>query len=210
MVRNVFLFLKQRTGLTGTMLFMTILLLPATADAHLVNTGFGTFYDGVAHLFITPSDILVVLGLGLLAGLCGAPASRAAIIAMPAVWLTGELIGSTYSAIITLPWLTTLSFGLVGVLVASNAKMPRPVLLVLTGAAGLLHGFVNGATMAAAGTDRLGMLGAATAVFVVITLLAALVVSLRAQWSRIAVRVAGSWIAAIGLLMIGWLVKGNG
>jgi len=209
-IRNVFLFLKQRTGLTGTLLFMTILLLPAVADAHLVNTGFGTFYDGVAHLFITPSDILVALGLGLLAGLCGAADSRAAIIAMPAAWLTGELIGSIYPAIITLPWLTTLSFGIVGVLVALNAKIPQRVLLMLTCGAGLLHGFVNGATMAAAGTDRLAMLGAAVAVFVVITLLAALVVSMRAQWSRIVVRVAGSWIAAIGLLMIGWLVKGGG
>jgi hydrogenase/urease accessory protein HupE len=209
-IRNIFLFLKQRLGLTGTLPVMSILLLPAVADAHLVNTGFGTFYDGVAHFFITPSDILIALGLGLLAGLCGAPASRAAIIAMPAAWLTGELIGSTYPAIITLPWLTTLSFGIVGALVALNAKMPRPVLLMLTCAAGLLHGFVNGATIAAAGTDRLGMLGVAMAVFVITTLLAALVVSLRAQWSRIAVRVAGSWIAAIGLLMIGWLVKGSG
>ena len=33
---------------------------------------------------------------------------------------------------------------------------------------------------------------------------AALVVALRAPWTRIAVRVAGSWIAAIGLLLLGW------
>lgn len=189
---------------------MGLLLLPATADAHLVNTGFGTFYDGVAHLFITPSDILVVLGLGLLAGLCGAPVSRGAIIALPAAWMTGEMIGSIYPALITLPWLTTFSFAIIGFLVALNANIPRTILLVLTCGAGLLHGFVNGMSMAAAGTNRLGMLGAAIAVFIVITLVGSLVVSLRAQWSRIAVRVAGSWIAAIGFLMIGWLVKGTG
>jgi hydrogenase/urease accessory protein HupE len=192
------------------LLFMTLILLPAVADAHLVNTGFGTFYDGVVHLFITPSDILVAIGLGLLAGLCGAPASRGAIIALPAAWLTGEMIGSIYPAGITLPWLTTLSFGIVGVLVAMNAHMHRTMLLLLTCGAGLLHGFVNGSTMAASGTDRLGMLGAAIAVFVVITLLASRVVSLRAHWSRIVVRVAGSWIAAVGLLMLGWLAKGKG
>jgi urease accessory protein len=189
---------------------MSLLLLRGSADAHLVNTGFGTFYDGVVHLFITPSDILVALGLGLLAGLCGASASRGAIIALPAAWLTSEMIGSIYPAAITLPWLTTLSFGTVGILVALNANMPRTLLLMLTCGAGLLHGFVNGATMAAAGTDQLGMLGAAIAVFVTVTLIAAQVVSLRAQWSRIVVRVAGSWIAAIGMLMLGWLVKGNG
>ena len=29
-------------------------------------------------------------------------------------------------------------------------------------------------------------------------------VALRAPWARIAVRVAGSWIVAIGLLLLGW------
>jgi hypothetical protein len=32
-------------------------------------------------------------------------------------------------------------------------------------------------------------------------------VQLRASWARIAVRVAGSWIAASGLLMLGWAVR---
>jgi hypothetical protein len=35
------------------------------------------------------------------------------------------------------------------------------------------------------------------------------VVSLVAAWARIAVRVAGSWIAAIGLLMLGWNLRGS-
>ena len=199
-----------RTSQAFSFVVFILAFCPSPAEAHLVNTGFGTFYDGVVHLFITPSDILVATGFGLLAGLCGAPASRWAIIVLPAAWLAGEMIGSMYTAGISLPWLTTLSFGIVGVLVALNATLPRTVMLILTCTAGLLHGFVNGSTMAAAGTDRLGMLGAALAVFIVITLITALVVSLRAQWSRIVVRVAGSWIAAVGLLMLGWLVKGQG
>jgi len=52
-------------------------------------------------------------------------------------------------------------------------------------------------------------LGLAAAVFVVVVLVAALVVRLRAQWARIAVRVGGSWIAASGLLMLGWFVRGT-
>jgi len=43
--------------------------------------------------------------------------------------------------------------------------------------------------------------------FVLVTLASALVVSLRKSWARIAVRVAGSWIAAIGLLMFGWAMR---
>jgi hypothetical protein len=43
--------------------------------------------------------------------------------------------------------------------------------------------------------------------FIVVTLVSAFVVSLKQQWARIAVRVAGSWIVATGLLMIGWAMR---
>jgi urease accessory protein len=46
--------------------------------------------------------------------------------------------------------------------------------------------------------------GAAFALFVLVALLAGQVATVRAAWARVVVRVAGSWIAAIGLLMLGW------
>jgi hypothetical protein len=52
------------------------------------------------------------------------------------------------------------------------------------------------------------LLGLAAAVFVLVVMVAALVVPLQARWARIAVRVGGSWIAASGLLMIGWSLRG--
>ncbi len=39
------------------------------------------------------------------------------------------------------------------------------------------------------------------------TLVAGLVVSLKVFWARIAIRVLGSWIAATGLLMLGWTLR---
>lgn len=38
-------------------------------------------------------------------------------------------------------------------------------------------------------------------------MIGATVVSLRPSWSRIMVRVAGSWVAVVGMLMFGWLVR---
>jgi hypothetical protein len=43
----------------------------------------------------------------------------------------------------------------------------------------------------------------------VVALLAGQVASVRAPWARVAVQVAGSWIAAIGLFMLGWAVRGG-
>ena len=53
----------------------------------------------------------------------------------------------------------------------------------------------------------LALLGIGAAVFVLVAIGAALVVSVRAAWQRVVVRVAGSWVAAVGLLMLGWALK---
>ena len=55
----------------------------------------------------------------------------------------------------------------------------------------------------------LGLLGIMAALFVFVTLVTAFVVALQRPWTRVVVRVAGSWIAAIGLLMLGWSRRGG-
>jgi len=38
-------------------LAFSVALVAAPANAHLVETGFGEFYDGIAHLAVTPADL---------------------------------------------------------------------------------------------------------------------------------------------------------
>ena len=76
-------------------------------------------------------------------------------------------------------------------------------------AVGLLHGWLNGVGLAEAQREGIGLAGIASAAFVMVAIASASVVSLRAPWTRIAVRVAGSWVAAIGLLMLGWSLRGG-
>ena len=59
------------------------------------------------------------------------------------------------------------------------------------------------------GREGRGLIGITVAIFVLAALVSALVVSLRRPWARIVVRVAGSWIAAIGLLLLGWTLSGR-
>jgi hypothetical protein len=72
---------------------------------------------------------------------------------------------------------------------------------------GLLHGSLNGTDLGQQRTFGLGIAGVAVALFVIVSLLAGQVASVRLAWGRIVVRVAGSWIAATGLLMLGWAVR---
>ena len=106
------------------------------------------------------------------------------------------------------PALTTVSFLLMGGLVAADARVPLPATTALAAALGLFHGLLNGGAMAQARLGALGLAGIVAAVFVLVTVAAGIVVPLRAPWARVMVRVAGSWIAAMGVLIFGWALRG--
>jgi urease accessory protein len=183
---------------------LAVLLLPATSHAHLVNTGLGPFYDGVSHLALTPEDLLPALAMALLAGQRGSRAGRLTLFALPAAWLAGSLVGLALPSISSATLLTTVSFLALGGLVAAEAKLRPEWVSGLALVLGLLHGYLNGAAMSQAKLGALGLAGIVATLFVLVALAAGMVVALRTPWTRIAVRVAGSWIAAIGLLLLGW------
>ena len=181
-------------------------LFPARAEAHLNSTGLGPVYDGLMHFLLSPEDILPVLALALFAGQRGTPHGRRVLFVLPAAWLTGGLLGLAMTTAHGMT-LTFISFLLLGGLLAADAKLSTPAITVLAGVIGLFHGYLNGAGMGRPEDAALALLGIAFAVFVLVALAASFVVPLRQQWARIAVRVAGSWIAASGLLMLGWAVR---
>jgi hydrogenase/urease accessory protein HupE len=182
-------------------------LVPGRADAHLVNTGFGPFYDGISHLFVTAPDILVVIALGLLAGLRSKATSRGTLLTVILAWTAGGIVGLATAPDVLWTGLTTASFLVLGALLALDRDLPQGAVIGLAGAIGLVHGFLNGAEAAASGIGLVGFSGSVAAVAVMATLIAATAVSLADGWTRIAVRVAGSWIAAVGILMLGWLFR---
>jgi hydrogenase/urease accessory protein HupE len=194
-------------------IFVAIIVLavvPSSAEAHLVTTGLGPFYDGAMHLLLSPGDLLGLLAAALLAGLRGTRAGRLTILVLPSVWYLSGLIGLNLSFTLDLPWLSVLSFVILGAMVALDPKLPEIVVALLAGIYGALHGLLNGSALGVIGAGPLSLLGIVATVLVIALLVSAAVVSLRAAWTRVAVRVAGSWVAAIGMLMFGWLARGTG
>jgi hydrogenase/urease accessory protein HupE len=100
-----------------------------------------------------------------------------------------------------------MSFLVLGGLTALDRRLPPWVDTAIALAVGLLHGWLNGAAIAEAQREPLGLVGIVSAIFVLVAMVGALAVSVRAAWARVAVRVAGSWVAAIGLLMLGWSLR---
>ena len=152
---------------------------------------------------MTPQDLLPVIAPALLAGLGGPADGRRVLFVLPAAWLVGGLAGLATGW--SLPLATTgLSFLILGGLVAADHPMIERAGVLLAVSLGALHGQMNGVEMAAAGIGLTCLLGTVAMLFVCVSLVTGLVVSLRRSWTQVAVRVAGSWIVAVGLLYIGW------
>jgi hydrogenase/urease accessory protein HupE len=182
-------------------------VLPLRAEAHLNSTGMGPLYDGVMHFATSPGDVLPALALALFAGLRGAEHGRRALFALPLAWLFGALVGAAAplvadNAIASAVWLIAL-----GGLLALDLKLTPRGVTVLAACVGLYHGFLNGAGLGWSASSLSALLGLVAAVFALAALGSALVVALRVDWGRIAVRVAGSWIAASGMLWLGWAAR---
>ncbi len=203
-MRHAAKIIPRLLSLTG--LVLTIALFPMPAQAHLNSTGMGPAYDGLMHFLLSPEDLVPVVALALFAGLRGTAYGRRALFVLPAAWLIGGLVGLATTTGVT-PILSTVSFLLFGSLVAADAKLSLRAMTALAALLGLVHGYLNGAAMGQPGVGAVALLGLVFAVFVLVALLASLVVSLRWPWTRIAVRVAGSWIVAFGLLLLGWTVR---
>ena len=151
---------------------VTLAVAPS-AQAHLMNTGFGPFYDGLTHLFVTPEDLLPVMALALLAGLRGPRFGRSVLFVLPVAWLVGSTAGIWIAPQLTLPGLEIiLTIGL-GALLAADRPLPFAFIVSLAILLGLFHGMLNGTELAkkpssgemvavgvAVGTGRTGGVGA--------------------------------------------------
>ncbi len=131
------------------------------------------------------------------------------LFALTGAWLVGGVLGFLSAAPLLPAASATASFLLLGGLTAVDRPLSPRVVAALAVAVGLVHGWLNGVGLAQAQREAVGLAGLASAAFVVVAMASALVVSLRVPWARIAVRVAGSWVAAVGLLMLGWSLRGG-
>jgi urease accessory protein len=197
--------MKENKGLLIIAGVVALLCHPSRATAHLVTTGMGPVYDGIGHLLLTLEDLVPVLALAFYAGLRGATSGRRTMFPLPFAWFLGGLAGAGMNMTTAFP-LSALSFLIFGGLVAADLSLPPAAVTSLAIVLGLVHGFLNGVALRE-GAGALGLIGIMAMLFVLVTLASALVVSLKRPWIRIAVRVAGSWIAAIGLLMFGWAMR---
>ena len=192
----------------GLIAALGLLCWPSYASAHLVTTGLGPVYDGIGHLVMTPEDLVPVLAIALFAGLRGAAPGRRALFVLPLAWFAGGILGVIIEGLPTFP-VAAISFLILGVLIAADLNLSQKLFTAVVVVVGLVHGVLNGVALKE-GAGILGLIGIMATLFVIVAIVSAFIVSLRKPWTKIVVRVAGSWVAAMGMLMFGLLIRGQG
>lgn len=155
------------------------------------------------HILTEPDHLVACFAIGLLAG---QRASRNELIALLGAFLLAFLISFSAAALLRITAFESLdayasaaSLMAVGVLVAVPRLAILGVAVVVAVGTGVVHGVANG--LAAPG--QLAVAGAGNAAALIAIAGCALAALLKAPWGVIAVRVLGSWAAALGLILFG-------
>src|ERR1700722_13858137 len=132
----------RRTGIAcrAASLLAVTLAAATPAQAHLMNSGFGPFYDGLAHPLLSPEDLLPAVAMTLLAGLGGARYGRFVLATLPGAWLVGMLAGWAIGVPAAPEWLIAVVTTLIGALVAGDLRLPLAAVIAVAAALGALHG----------------------------------------------------------------------
>jgi urease accessory protein len=184
-----------------------LVLFPSKVFAHLADGRFGDFYAGSFHLLTAIEHVIPLVALGLIAGQQGKKSSRAYVLLVPLALIVGTCIGINFSVNSYSVYVNSFSFLVIGGLIAWNKKLPMWMMFIIAIIFSIAHGFSNGTAFEFSLSKFNYTLGVAVAGLAVTSIFAGIVLSLNKDWQKIAVRVVGSWIAAIGLITLPMILK---
>jgi hydrogenase/urease accessory protein HupE len=196
-----------KTGRRGGTVFF--LLATSTAQAHLLIEGAGDLVNGAVHPFFTPAHALVLAGFALLLGQ-QVPFQVGLGLRVFAGCSALGLLGTLWGPIPQIPEAVLLGYALVlGALVASERKLPTGGLAGLGGLAALVIGLDSGLESTVEANAPKTLLGNWLSMNAVTFYLAVCVShGANQSWARAGIRVLGSWIIAISLLVLAFTLKG--
>jgi urease accessory protein len=184
-----------------------MIILPSKGFAHLANGRFGDFYAGSFHLLTAIEHVIPLIALGLIAGQQGKKVSRSYVIVIPLALVIGTYIGINFSGNNFSIYVNSFSFLIIGILIAWNMQLPNWLLILIASIFSITLGYSNGTAFELTLSKFNYTIGVAVAGLIVTSIFAGIVLSLKKDWQKIAVRVAGSWIAAIGLITLPMILK---
>jgi urease accessory protein len=189
-------------------IFLVLVAVPATAHAHTQVEGVGDVLNGLLHPLTTPSHLLILLGLGLLAGQQSPPNLKTPMLAFLPL-AAAALLLTTTGAITTVYQPVLIGIALcTGVLVALEAPLSRLACMALFGAAAVAIGLDSAVETGSTVAVLKRLFGTWVSLGLVVFNLA-YYVSLwtKQKWQKVGIQVTGSWLIAISFLVLAFSLR---
>jgi urease accessory protein len=179
-----------------------VALAPLPAFAHPMQ-GVGDFYAGMLHPVITLETVLPMIALGLLAGQQRREDAIQLLAMFPAALIAGAVLATLGKAPSALGLVQLILTAGLGILVASARRVPSWFLVALGVVLGISAGWANATEVFGQVSPLRFVAGLAVVGLLLLVYGNGLVRNLKVEWTQIAVRVVGSWIAAASILVLG-------
>jgi urease accessory protein len=194
--------------LSRLLLALILTGLPGTAHAHSPIAGAGDVVNGLLHPLLSPTHVLVLLALGLTAGRGQQSDLKLPMFAFIPLSALGLFLTTTGWIEMVHP---TILIGIALVpasLLALEKMPPRSVLTALFGCGALALGLDSRVESSSASSTNKVLLANWISLNVLVADVA-IYLSLigAAKWLKIALRIVGSWMIAIGVLVLAFALR---
>jgi urease accessory protein len=189
---------------------LAFVVLPVPAHAHMTAPGMNRFTSGLVHPWMTPTHVVILLALGLCLG------QHVPLRLGPACKVFGPLSAAAL-ALTTTGWVASVPPPLlsgialvIAALVALDTRLPAAAGAVLLAVAAVGLGLDSGVESGTALQFVATLLGTWVSLglgLINIAYYVSLATERRKEWIRIGMRVVGSWIVAISLLMLAFALR---
>ena len=171
------------------------------ALAHAPIMGIGGVFGGMIHALLVPEHGLTLLALGLVLGRQQHDARRSGMMTFAAALACGLVAAALSGEETVAADLLLLATGTLGLLIAA-AWMPPRLVLALGALAGLMFALDSKPDGTSAAESVRMLIGSGLGAAIALAAVAEGSTYLRGPIPSIAARVAGSWIAAIGIMVL--------
>lgn len=183
------------------------LLVALPAHAHSLGPGAGDFFNGLAHPFLDPLQLLPLVALGIGCAQRGLGQAQPVLLGLPVVLLATAAVIALTGIVLPATVLAGTAAVVLGLVVASGLVLPNALFFAL--AAFLAVALASLASLELGSQPGLNPVvycgGTALGAFLLLSYsvyVADRLLVAKAGWLTIALRVVGSWIAAAALMLL--------
>ncbi len=196
-------------GSRRSILIAVAFIYPSASEAHSPIQGMGTFYNHLLHPLVVPSQALLLIAIALMLGQQGRSIARVGIVSFGLAFAAGLTVATVVTLEGEREWILLFGTLVVGSAVCLDWRIPGLLVTFLAAGAGITIGLDSALSTAGLRDTALAAAGGTVGVLYLTIVIAGLTVAIEKHWQRVAIRIAGSWILAVSIMVLTLSIAGT-